>query len=63
MQSDNRTVTASYRQRSTKTKTQFKGQQKPESSGLRHQSPWIDGKSLEELLGGRHTSWKLIYEL
>src|SRR5690606_18203129 len=33
------------------TKEQFNDQQKPESSGQRHHSPGVDGKSLEDLLG------------
>ncbi|MFA7319910.1 MAG: hypothetical protein WC000_00440, partial [Dokdonella sp.] len=43
------------------TKEQFNDQQKPESSGQRHHSPGVDGKSLEELLGA--TLWPPIVEL
>ena len=51
MQSDNRTVTKIELATQQETKEQFNDQQKPESSGQRHHSPGVDGKSLEELLG------------
>lgn len=50
MQSDNRTVTKIELATQQETKEQFNDQQKPESSGQRHHSPGVDGKSLEELL-------------
>ena len=50
LQSDNRTVTKIELATQQETKEQFNDQQKPESSGQRHHSPGVDGKSLEELL-------------
>jgi hypothetical protein len=47
MQSDNRTVTKIELATQQETKEQFNDQQKPESSGQRHHSPGVDGKSLE----------------
>jgi hypothetical protein len=53
MQSDNRTVTKIELATQQETKEQFNDQQKPESSGQRHHSPGVDGKSLEDELGTR----------